>query len=384
MEFIKSLIGPWFAKLDGWMIQVFAIVIVTLFVAYVVRRILRKLVKHAGSSKSLWDDALYLSAQRPLEWSFWLVGLSMAAERVNIAAPAEVFQLVAPIREAGVIVLLAWFVVGFIKRAEENLVSPDFMEAPVDETTVMALGKLLRLSVIITAVLVAMQTFGYSISGVLAFGGIGGIAMGFAAKDLLANFFGGLMIYLDRPFAVGDWVRSPDKSIEGTVEHIGWRLTRIRTFDKRPLYVPNSIFTQIAVENPSRMLNRRIYETIGIRYCDSRRMTAVVNDVKAMLMAHDAIATEQTLIVNFNAFSSSSLDFFVYTFTKTTNWIEFHEIKQDVMLRILEIVESHGAECAFPTSTVHLPDDVSVALRQEGRAPIEPSAAIKESSSANA
>ena len=91
----------------------------------------------------------------------------------------------------------------------------------------------------------------------------------FAAKDLLANFFGGLTIYLDRPFAVGDWIRSPDREIEGTVERIGWRLTLIRTFDKRPLYIPNAVFTTIAVENPSRMHNRRIYETIGIRYDDA-------------------------------------------------------------------------------------------------------------------
>jgi MscS family membrane protein len=222
------------------------------------------------------------------------------------------------------------------------------------------LGKLLRLSVIITAVLVAMQTFGYSISGVLAFGGIGGIAVGFAAKDLLANFFGGLMIYLDRPFAVGDWIRSPDKSIEGTVEHIGWRLSRIRTFDKRPLYVPNAIFTQIAVENPSRMLNRRIYETIGIRYDDAGKMATIVERVKSMLKAHPAIDTEQTLIVNFNGFASSSLDFFVYSFTKTTNWVEFHEVKQDILLKILTIIEEQGAECAFPTSTLHLPEPVQI------------------------
>ena len=116
-----------------------------------------------------------------------------------------------------------------------------------------AMAKLLRLSVIITAGLVVLQTLGFSISGVLAFGGVGGIAVGFAARDLLANFFGGLMIYLDRPFSVGDWVRSPDRNIEGTVERIGWRLTVIRTFDKRPLYVPNSVFANIAVENPSRM-----------------------------------------------------------------------------------------------------------------------------------
>ena len=115
----------------------------------------------------------------------------------------------------------------------------------IDETTVDAVAKLLRISVIITGVLVALQSLGYSISGVLAFGGVGGIAVGFAARDLLANFFGGLMIYMDRPFNVGEWIRSPDKEIEGTVEKIGWRLTTIRTFDKRPLYVPNSLFNNL-------------------------------------------------------------------------------------------------------------------------------------------
>lgn len=349
----------------AWVVQVFFVVIVTLLVAYIVRRMLRKLVRMAGETKNVWDDALYLSAQKPLEWVFWLVGLSWAAEIVEGKADSEILQLVGPLREAGIIVLLTWFVVGFIKRVERNLMDPAFMDAPVDETTVMALGKLLRLAVIITAVLVGLQTFGYSISGVLAFGGIGGIAIGFAAKDLLANFFGGLMIYLDRPFAVGDWVRSPDKSIEGTVEHIGWRLTRIRTFDKRPLYVPNSIFTQIAVENPSRMLNRRIYETIGIRYDDAEHMNAIVADVEAMLRSHPEIDTEQTLIVNFNTFAASSLDFFVYTFTKTVNWVEFHRIKQDVLLKILDIVRSHGAQCAFPTTTVHIPEPVTYAGKSE-------------------
>ena len=140
---------------------------------------------------------------------------------------------------------------------------------------------------LILVILTVMQLFDYSVSGLLAFGGIGGIAVGFAAKDLLANFFGGLMIYLDRPFSVGDWIRSPDKEIEGTVEDIGWRLTRIRTFDKRPLYIPNSIFASISVENPSRMSNRRIYEKIGIRYDDMSKMNTIVTEVKLMLQKHE-------------------------------------------------------------------------------------------------
>ena len=163
-----------------------------------------------------------------------------------------------------------------------------------------------------------------------------------------------MFVYLDRHFAVGDWVRSPDREIEGTVENIGWRVTRIRTFDKRPLYIPNSIFSQIAVENPSRMSNRRIKETIGIRYDDASKIEIIISQVKEMLKDHPDIDTAKTLIVNFNCFAPSSLDFFIYTFTKTTDWIKFHEVKQKILLQIIKIIEENDAEIAFPTSTLHL------------------------------
>jgi MscS family membrane protein len=264
-----------------------------------------------------------------------------------------IFKAVEPLRDTVIIGALAWFLVRLIQHGEKKFIEG---EKPADPTTVDAIAKLLKVSVVITSILVVLQTLGFSISGVVAFGGIGGMAVGFAAKDLLANFFGGLTIYLDRPFTVGDWVRSPDRDIEGTVENIGWRLTCIRTFDKRPLYVPNAVFTTIAVENPSRMLNRRIKETIGIRYDDAGKMAPIVDKVKDMLTNHPEIDTNRTLIVNFNAFAPSSLDFFIYTFTKTTNWTFFHEVKQDVMLKIIDIIEEAGAECAFPTSTLHLAD----------------------------
>jgi MscS family membrane protein len=261
------------------------------------------------------------------------------------------------VRYVSVIFAIAWFCVRLVREMETRVIrrnAESEREDKLDRATIEAIGKLLRLVVIVTATIVILQTLGFSLSGVLAFGGIGGIAVGFAAKDLLANFFGGLMIYLDRPFAVGDWVRSPDRDIEGTVEYIGWRLTRIRTFDKRPLYVPNSVFMGISVENPSRMSHRRIKETIGIRYDDIAEMASIVEQVRQMLNDHPDIDERQTLIVNFNAFSASSLDFFIYTFTHTTNWVRYHEIKQDVMLRIAEIIQRHGAEIAFPTSTLHV------------------------------
>src|SRR5690606_5396265 len=213
-------------------------------------------------------DALLEASRKPAVWLAWIVGVNFAASLAARRTESEWYDHIAQANRLAVIFLLTLFLINLITRVERNLVHPGYMKEPLDETTVRAMGKLLRAAVLITSVLIVLQLLGYSVSGVLAFGGIGGLAVGFAAKDLLANFFGGLMIYLDRPFAVGDWVRSPDKEIEGTVEDIGWRLTRIRTFDKRPLYIPNSVFNTISVENPSRMHNRRIYETIGVRYDD--------------------------------------------------------------------------------------------------------------------
>ena len=160
---------------------------------------------------------------------------------------------------------------------------------------------------------------------------------------------------------MGDWIRSPDQEIEGTVEDVGWRVTRIRTFDKRPLYIPNSSFANITVENPSRMTNRRIYETIGVRYDDVSVLPQILEDIREMVRTHPEIDTTQTLMVNFNAFNESSVDFFIYTFTKTTEWVRFHEIKEDVLLKISNIVESHGGSMAFRTQTLHvdsLPPDL--------------------------
>ena len=338
---------------NSYILQAFLVVFASMVLDFIQRRILKRLHLKAEKSKRVWDDAIIDAIKKPISLIIWAAGIYLATEIIQEATGAVIFDAAEPLRDTVIIGALAWFLIRMIRHGERKFVEG---EKKVDPTTVDAISKLLKVSVVITSILVVLQTLGFSISGVLAFGGIGGVAVGFAAKDLLANFFGGLTIYLDRPFAVGDWVRSPDRDIEGIVENIGWRLTRIRTFDKRPLYVPNSTFTTIAVENPSRMLNRRINETIGIRYDDAGKMEAIVGKVKDMLMNHPEIDTDRTLIVNFNAFAPSSLDFFIYTFTKTTDWVYFHEVKQDVMLKIIDIIEKEGAECAFPTSTIHLAD----------------------------
>lgn len=345
---------------EGWRagILVFMLVLATATAAFIASRVIAVLENKFSATQNLWDDAVLHAVCKPVEAFIWLQGVYWAAEVAHRFSDAEIFKANGTLLQVGFVWVLVWALLRLVKEAEKILTSPLKVRQPMDYTTVSAISKLLRAVVIITAVLTVLQTLGFSISGVLAFGGVGGIAVGFAAKDLLANFFGGFIIHLDRPFKVGDWVRSPDRNIEGTVEHIGWRLTTIRTFDKRPLYVPNATFTTIAVENPSRMTNRRISETIGIRYADVHAMKKIVDEIRDMLKNHEDIAADKTLIVNFLAFNASSLDIMVYTFTKTTQWVRFHEVKEDVLLKISDIIESHGAEVAFPTRTLLLPDGV--------------------------
>jgi MscS family membrane protein len=343
-----------------WIVYIFAIIFVALLVDMVQKIVLGQVQKRLTSTTNVWDDALIHAVRKPLSLLIWIIGLTMALQVME-------FKAATVVREVGVILVVTWALIRFITFTEKNILHKhEIAGKELDRTTANAITQLLRITVLVTAALVLLQTLGFNISAILAFGGIGGIAVGFAAKDLLSNFFGGMMIYLDRPFAIGDWIRSPDKEIEGTVEKIGWRLTVIRTFDKRPLYVPNAVFTSVAVENPSRMSHRRIYETIGVRYDDLEKLPAIVEDVKAMLLAHDEIDQDQTMIVNFNSFAPSSLDFFIYTFTRTTKWIKYHEVKQDILFRVSEIITRHGAEIAYPTSTLHVPEPLQLAGLEPG------------------
>ena len=347
---------------------VFSIVFVTLIARYGLKRVLDKVAKQLTRTQNPYDDALLEAARKPFGWGIWLLGISWAFEymllraqehnaREGLAFDGSLLAIVEPFRTVAAIVLLSWFASRFIRFVEQNVSNTSYRENPIDATTANAVAKLLRAAVLITAGLLILQNLGVSIGGVLAFGGIGGIAIGFAARDLLANFFGALMIFLDRPFSVGDWIRSPDRDIEGTVEEIGWRLTRIRTFDQRPLYVPNAVFASLAVENPERMLNRRIYETVGVRYDDTKVLPDILEGIRAYLIGNDSIDKDRVLMVNLTEFGPSSVNFFIYTFTKTIVWTEYHEIKEAVLLKIADIIESHGAEIAFPTQTVHLIDE---------------------------
>lgn len=351
----------WATEFD-WAVHAFGVVLLTLLAGAVVRRAILKMREHTRATHIVLDDALFEALTGPSRGLIWVVGIAFAAHIVGRQADAAIFDAVPAMRDLGIVAMITWFLLRFVKSYEEHYVTKKENEGEnVDWTFVRAMGKLVRAAIFITSVLVVLQTLGINIAGLLAFGGMGGIAVGLAARDLLANVFGGLTIYMDRPFRVGDWIRSPDQEIEGTVEVIGWRRTLIRTFDMRPLYVPNSVFTTISVENPSRMLNRRIYETVGVRYVDVSRLPQILEDVRRYLRESPDIDTARTLMVNFNQFGASSLDFMIYCFTRTIVWTEYHGVKERVLFAISDIIARHGGEIAFPTRTLHVADEVRIA-----------------------
>lgn len=343
-EIVDFLYGhALFTKIAG-------IIILTLVLIYIEKRSFRKFYPRLLKSKRIWDDAVLYAIHFPLKIYIFSTGAAFAVAAIVPIYRAEILAA----HKVSAVALFIWSLARFIQQFENNYATPEKL-GKHDPTTITGLIQVFKAVVFTIGSLTLIQFMGIPLSGVIAFGGVGGIAVGFAAKDLLANFFGGLMIFLDRPFKIGDWIRSPDKEIEGTVEHIGWRLTRIRTFDRRPLFVPNSVFSTISLENPSRMSNRRIKARFGLSYEDSMKISAILDDIETMIKNHPAIDQTKVTYVKLVDFGPYSLQTEVYTFTKTTDWVTFQSIQQDVFLKILNVIHGHGTRCAYPITSLEIP-----------------------------
>ena len=351
-------------------IELVAMVILVLLVNLCIRYALHFISRQASRTKTSWDTMIVKSANAPIRAAVWVFAVAYAAHIIqNWVKTMIPLSVVTNFLKIGILLCVLWFAMRMVSHLESYFIKKfaSQTDSPTDETSINALTRLAQVVVVLVGVLVALQIFHIPLSGLLTFGGVTGAVIAFSAKDMMANFFGGLMIYLDRPFAVGDWISSPDKQIEGTVEHIGWRMTRIRSFAKRPIYVPNNVFSDIVVVNPSRMTNRRIKQNISIRYDDAERVQSVLDGIKKMLAEHSEIDQTKTTLVNLVSFDASYIVFMIYTFTKTTNWVKFQNIQDDVMLKAEKIIRECGAECAFPTTTLHVPDGLEVFQGEAGK-----------------
>ena len=334
------------------------ITLITLFLFFIKNKLINFIFALSQKTNTVYDELILFSIKTPstylisFGYIFIVTDYFIKNETLNLnfSLSSSVFSLIVIIISWSLLRGLNYYL--HLKPFAKQLSSDDDITL-ITETYEIVI-RILKILVITITALIIMQELGLSISGLLAFGGVGGLIVGLAAKDLLSNFFGGMMIFFDRPFRVGEFIKSPDRNIEGVVEKIGWRLTIVRTFSKNVLYIPNTAFSSIIVENATRMSNRRINETIGIRYDDLNKMKYIIQDVNNILENNRDIDQTQKAKVYFKSFSASSCDFFIYAFTITKDWEEFLRIKQDVLLKVAEIIENHNSEIAYPTSTVFI------------------------------
>ena len=316
----------------------------------------------AEKSDNKLDNIAVASVRAPVAWMVVLLAAYLIIADVAFFLFGYSIPAVLSVLSYAVFFVLIWCVLRFIKQAETKIVVegerilPKFLHSKVklDRHSMRIIIFSLRFSVIGIGVFVLLSLLGVSLAGLLAFGGLGGIVLGFALRDPLSNFFAGALLFWEKPFVIGDWIRCPEAGVEGVVHSITWRTTLIKTFDRRPIFVPNSLLVNNYVENPQRMTNRRIYETFGVRYEDIDRLPALLKDVRAMLKEHKGIDDTQTLVVAFDEYAEYSLNVFLCAITYATTWEEFQTTKEDILLKVAVVVKKHGADFAYPTTNVML------------------------------
>ncbi len=357
MEAISQM---WIRELGPWTVGQVVLAFLYLAAALVLRQIVtvvlgRRLRKLAAGTETEADDLALNAVVGPIGTVALITGLYLAFRLLAsefeelVASSATVFKLLLTL-------VIAWGVFRLVDAAAIILAElARRTDTSLDDSLIILLRKSAKVLVGIMAFLLAAQNLGYSVSGLLAGLGIGGFAFALASKDTIANLFGGATILLDKPFRVGDWITL--ENADGTVEEIGLRSTRIRTFAKTLVSIPNQALANATVENHSLMPKRRVKMTVGVTYeATPDQMRDLVSRVEKLLRNHPDVHQE-FLMVKFTEFSESSLDLLVYYFSTTTDWVAHLQVRQEINLAIMDLVEKVGLSIAFPTRTVHLVEE---------------------------
>ena len=321
---------------------------------YLIIRLLRRLARRTATAL---DDNLIDALETPISFAFVIAGLYAAVIILRLPQePVNVRAFTFLVLKTLVIIDVTWALLRVIDALSKFLASAAQKTASVlDDQLIPLVRKSLKIFVGVLAFVFAVQNLGYSVGSLLAGLGIGGLALALAAQDTLSNFFGSVTILIDRPFAVGDWIETNGE--EGVVEDIGFRSTRIRTFGKTQLSLPNSVLANSVVNNWSRMPIRRVKMVVGVTYESSaEQMEKAVEGIRKILRERDDVH-QGFFLVNFTDFGASSLDIFVYYFTKTTVWADYLAVRQDINIQIMRLLERLDMEVAFPSRTLYIKSD---------------------------
>jgi MscS family membrane protein len=308
--------------------------------------VLHALLSLAGRARTRLDDHIVDAMRRPIESAIVLAGVALALAIVPF--PRKPVDLRLVVHHALVIasaLVGAWIlfraidaVTGFLSEISQQT------DSKLDHALVPMLRKLLKFFVGVLVFVVAIQNLGYSVSGLVAGLGIGGLAVALAAKDTLANVFASITLLVDRPFKVGDWVRSAQ--FEGVVEEIGFRSTRIRTFDRTLVVVPNNHLTDAVIDNRQAMPARRIALTLALSpETGADRLESALAEIARVVDSVEGIAPEGRA-VRLQDLTPSAIEIAVRAFTGATDDATHGAIRAELLLRIVRALETQGVRPA--------------------------------------
>lgn len=343
----------------GKLIIFFIIILLTFIIRTIVLYILEKKIPLlTKKTKTEIDDLIINAIKNPLSYFILLQGFYIAIISLQLPETVSQFGVAVPdIVHYIYILAISFIALYFVFKLIDILGYYLHKEAKkskssLDDQLVPLVIRSLRILVLMLGILFILENFGYDITSLLAGLGLGGLAFALAAQDTVSNIFGSITVFSDKSFQLGDWISIGD--VEGTVEDIGFRSTRIRRFDQALVTVPNSQFIKGGVVNYSARKKRRIEFYLGITYGTSvSKIKLVVEGIKKIIEEDDKF-DHSFYMVKFTDFGAYSLNIYVYCFTKTTVWTDFLTVKGELNLKIMELVEELGVEIAFPSQTIYL------------------------------
>lgn len=292
-----------------------------------------------------------LAFERPLGWAFIIVGLYVAMDYFPFIEQKN--GLFLKFLRSMVIVLITWALFNLSSPTSGIIVSLNQkMNNKIDLILLPFISRTIRVILVAISISIIGQEFNYDVSGLVAGLGLGGLAFALAAKEAVGNLIGGIVIVTEKPFSIGDWILTP--SVEGTVEDINFRSTKVRTFSQALVTVPNSTLANEPITNWSRMGKRRINFHLGLNFQTTKeQIERVSKRIEQLLRTHEEIHPD-SIMVAFDHYNENSLDILIYFFTHTTVWAEHLRIKHDINLKIMGILEEEGVEVAFPSRTIYV------------------------------
>jgi len=338
------------------------------------RIVMALLLRLAQKTETTLDDLIIQQLHGPLSMLFVVLGL-----RIFFQLIFRETELIKMVLDAATIYVIFWALYAITPAVREVMYRYSRHNDHLSFELTNFLIRILRILIVLFGFVAILYNFGINVTAFFASLGIGGLALALAAKDTAANLFGSIALLIDRSVKVGEWIKVA--GVEGVVEDIGMRTTKIRTFEKSIIAIPNSVVANSHIENYSRRGTRRIKMFIGLTY-DTPRETiqAIVEDLRLMLRTHPDIAQNETQLVNFRDFNASDLGIMIYTFAARSEWKSYLEIRESVNLAIMEIVEKHGASFAFPSQSVYIesmPETADTPSRTN-TAPTEPKGVLSD------